>query len=298
MTEQKLERLLVPDDQIIVVLDTAPVRDLAYATETPHWVDTFARMAEQGYSFSIADGALAELLAQRQRNALSAADCQSIVDRLKRFLNLKLPVLLGKKDLSGMLQINDEPWDANECRDLSLHGWKLLTRCANPDDQQASPAWALEEERDDWKGLFAGWQKIVDAINAEDPTDPIDVSTLTSGVLEGMERSQDKWNSLVPPMSVRMHLQNRYYWRQFVRTQKKKDAYNPDSSKKRNDGIDADLYRYLLLPALVVTRDNGFFSKKLSDIESFQKGWFYSAQQLADEWIRGIGPAPTWPERV
>ena len=52
------------------------MRGLAYVTETPPWVDTFARMAQQNYSFSLADGALSELLAQRQRNALSPADCQ------------------------------------------------------------------------------------------------------------------------------------------------------------------------------------------------------------------------------
>lgn len=296
MSKTKPERLLVPDHQIIVVLDTAPVRDLAYEAKPPQWVSTFARMADQGYSFSLADGALAELLAQRQRNALSAVDCQRILECLKTFLNSQLPVLLGKKDLSGMLQVNEEPWDANECRNLSLLGWKLLTRCANPDDQQASPEWALEEERDDWKGLFAGWQEILDTLNAEDPTHPIDVSILTSEILEAMERWQDEQNSLLPPMSVRMHLQNRYHWRQFVRMQQKKGGYNPDSPKKRNDGIDADLYRYLLLPALVVTRDNGFLTK-LSDIQSFQKGWLYTAQQLAEDWLRGMHPAPTWPDR-
>ncbi|MCC6070544.1 hypothetical protein ACFSQU_12000 [Massilia sp. GCM10020059] len=297
MTEPKRDRLLIPDNKIIVVLDTAPVRGLAYATETPPWVDTFTRMAQQNYSFSLADGALSELLAQRQRNALSPADCQRVLERLQSFLNLQVPVLLGKKDLLGMLQVNEEPWSEDECRAVSLTGWKLLMRCAHPNDQQPSPEWALEEEREDWKGLFAGWQKILDNINVEDPADPIDVNELTPMLLDGMERGQDKWNSLVPPMSVRMHLQNRYHWRQFVRMQQKKGAYNPNSPKKRNDGIDADLYRYLVLPALIITEDNGFLTK-LADIQSFQKSWLYTPQQLADEWIQGNEPAPNWPERT
>lgn len=294
MTAQNPDRLLVPENKVIVVLDTAPARELAYAKETPPWVETFAQMAKDGYSFSLADGALTELLAQRHRNALSATDCLKILERLECFLNPELPVMLGKRDLSGMLQINEEPWDMRECLELSKYALKLLKQCADPSDQQQSPEWALQEERDDWVGLFAGWQQILDDINAEDPSEPIDVNLLTSGMLDQMARHQDEWTSLVPSMSVRNHLKNRYMWRQFVRKQKHKNAYDPTSSKKRNDGIDADLYLYLILPALIVTTDSGFFGG-LADIESFQKGWFFQAQELANEWLRGMRPAPTWP---
>jgi hypothetical protein len=79
--------------------------------------------------------------------------------------------------------------------------------------------------------------------------------------------------------------------------QKEKEPYDPESPKKRNDGIDADLYRYLLLPALIVTQDKAFFGG-LSDIQSFQKGWFYTPQLLADEWLNGNQRAPTWPEHI
>ncbi|WP_122572979.1 hypothetical protein [Pseudomonas viridiflava] len=294
MTEKNPDRLLVPDNKVIVVLDTAPVRELAYAEETPPWVETFAQMAREGYSFSLADGALSELLAQRHRNALSATDCLKILERLERFLSPELPVMLGKRDLSGMLQINEDPWDAQECLELSQYALELLKQCAHPADKQQSPEWVLQEERDDWVGLFAGWQKILDEINAEDPSEPIDVNLLTSGMLDQMARHQDEWSSLVPAMSVRNHLKNRYMWRQFVRKQKRKNGYDPTSSKKRNDGIDADLYLYLILPALIVTTDGGFF-RGLADIESFQKGWFFEAQVLANEWSRGARPAPTWP---
>ena len=57
-------RKLIPDELTIVVLDTCTVRGLAYAEATPGWVSTFAAMTENGYSFSLADGALTELLAQ------------------------------------------------------------------------------------------------------------------------------------------------------------------------------------------------------------------------------------------
>lgn len=296
MTAPNCERAIVPASEVIVILDTAPVRGLAYA-EAPPWLETFAQMAAQGYSFSLADGTLAELLAQRSRNALTAEECRRMLERLERFLNPQAPILLGKNDLSGMLRVNEKPWSEDECRALSETGWKVLKHSADSVEQQTAPEWALQEERDDWIAMYNGWQKIIDDINAENPSEePIDVAALSNELIAVMERSQDKWNSLVPPMSVRMHLVNRYYWRQFVRKQKIKDGYDPTSAKKRNDGIDADLYRYLVLPALVVTEDKGFLSG-LDDIKSFQRHWFSTPQFLADEWLRGGRPAPAWPQK-
>lgn len=294
MTEKKTDRLLVPENQVIVVLDTSSARDLAYSEQSPQWVDTFAKMSKQGYSFSLADGALAELLTQRRRDALTAEECYQICQRLERFLNPQLPVLLGKRDLMGMLQANKHPWSEDECRQLSLTGWSRLKRCAESGDEQQSPEWVLQEERDDWIEFFSGWQQIIDEIKAENPSIPLDLEAMSTGMLEGMASTQNTWSSLVPSMSVRLHLQSRYLCRQFIRMQKAEDAYNPMSKKKRNDGIDADLYRFLQLPALVVTEDRGFLSG-LSDIDSFQKHWFFKAKTLAEKWEQGLKPAPTWP---
>ena len=294
MAAETNRRLLVPEDKIIVVLDTAPVRELAYVEEVPSWVDTFAKMKEDGYSFSLADATQAELLAQRWRNALSATDLENILVGLERFISPQLPVLLGKKDISGMLQINQEGWEPYECAQLSKRAFEWLKDSVHSTAQFASPEWALQEERDDWVGLFTGLQNIFDAIKDEDPHLPIDVNSLTAGMLAFMEIDQDAQSLLIPPLSVRNHLKNRYMWRQFVRKQKSSKAYDPNSPKKRNDGIDADLYRYLPLPALIVTDDNAFFGG-LSDIDSFQRKWFFRAKQLADEWLLGNKPNPAWP---
>jgi len=294
MTDKKTDRLLVPENQVIVVLDTASARNLAYPEQPPQWVDTFAKMSVQGYSFSLADGTLAELLAQRRRDALTAEEYHRICQRLERFLNPQLPVLLGKRDLMGMLQVNNHPWSEDECRQMSLSGWSRLKRYEENSDEQQSPEWVLQEERDDWIEFFSGWQQIIDEINAENPSSPLDLEAMSAGMLEGMASAQDTWSSLVPSMSVRLHLQSRYLCRQFIRMQKAEDAYNPTSKKKRNDGIDADLYRFLQLPALVVTEDRGFLTG-LGDIDSFQKHWFFKAEALAEKWEQGQKPAPIWP---
>jgi hypothetical protein len=67
------QRKIIPGEQCIVVLDTIPVCNIAYASEIPPWVATFAAMAKDGYSFSLADGALTELLAQYAREAITEA---------------------------------------------------------------------------------------------------------------------------------------------------------------------------------------------------------------------------------
>ncbi|HDR9000093.1 TPA: hypothetical protein QDB01_006105 [Burkholderia vietnamiensis] len=78
-----------------------------------------------------------------------------------------------------------------------------------------------------------------------------------------------------------------------MRTRKTKEPYNPGSSNHLNDGIDFDLYRYLMLPAFVVSDDNGFHSK-IADIKSPQRTWFKKPEELAAAWERGELSCPTW----
>ena len=276
-----------------MVLDTAPARKLAYPNENTQWCETYALMAQQGYSFSLADATVAELVEQRYRGSLSADDCRKMCAKLETFLNPELPVLLGKIDIGGMLGLDEEPWSPDESRLLSLHAWSIVKRCSDPAAQLESFKAELQDERNDWIALYDGWQRIHDKLQSEDPEDPIDVSSLTEAILSTMEMRQEQWGTLTPPMSVRSHLSNRYHWRQFVRMQNKKGAYNPRSDKKVNDGIDADLYRYLVLPAFIVSEDNCFFGG-LDDIQSFQKSWFFRPQALADEWQKGNKPKPIW----
>ena len=56
-----------------------------------------------------------------------------------------------------------------------------------------------------------------------------------------------------------MDLRVRYFWRQFVRSKRERQPYDPASPKKRNDGIDFTIYTYLALPALIVAEELDFF---------------------------------------
>lgn len=78
-----------------------------------------------------------------------------------------------------------------------------------------------------------------------------------------------------------------------MRTRKSKEPYDPTSVKKVNDGIDFDLYCYLMLPAFVVASERGFYGE-IADIKSLQRDWFWRPEELAAARAVGERPRPIW----
>ncbi|MFL9897891.1 hypothetical protein PQR71_06915 [Paraburkholderia fungorum] len=291
-------RKLIPDEQTIVVLDTSPVRNLAYADATPGWVATFADMANDSYSFSLADGACAELLTQHASGRLTDDQLDRIVGAIETFVNPNVPVLPGKTDLMEMIGESAEPgWSEFGLRDMSSQIWTVLkTASATPEKDRVGADEELQEDRDEWIGAFAKFEAGL-AEWLEEVPDGEEKHPLHEHEHPLLERQFRNLaaHSLVqqPTLAERLDLQLRYVWRQWVRSRKAKDGYNPASPKKRNDGIDLDLYRYLMLPAFVVAEDGGFH-KRIADIKSPQLDWFWQPQNLADAWARGERPRPAW----
>ncbi|WP_341524140.1 hypothetical protein AABC73_14465 [Pseudomonas sp. G.S.17] len=112
---------------------------------------------------------------------------------------------------------------------------------------------------------------------------------MSEGVMKDFDTTTASFSGL-----MRSHLEVMYCWRQFSRMQKTRKGYDPNSLKKRNDGIDFHLYRFLKLPAFVVTEDAAFHGG-LADMKSFQATWFFKPKDLADSWASGKAPAPVWP---
>ncbi|AWY49893.1 hypothetical protein I6H08_36715 (plasmid) [Burkholderia gladioli] len=293
-----IPRKLIPDDQCIVVLDTSPVRDIAYESSTPPWVATFEKMADAGYSFSLADNAVTELLNQRLDGRLTEADLHKIHKALAPFLNPDAPVLPGKKDLLAMIgESEDLDWSEAEVSDFATRAWAVL---CDPsllnEDSGKDIKRALQDDREDWTELFkdlddahAEWMAHAPDGEATRPLHEYDHPQLDKAL--ATEASRGKSQS--PSIAERQDLMIRYIWRQWVRTRKSKEPYDPTSDKKINDGIDLDLYRYLMLPAFVVAGDNGFHGK-IADLRRPQLKWFWRPQDLADAWERGDNPRPAW----
>lgn len=296
MTHPK--RRLIPDEQTIVVLDTSPVRNVGH-DGVPTWVATFAAMAKSGYSFSLADGACAELLTAHARGkSITDDELRTIINAIEPFLNPDVPVMLGKVDLMSMIGETEAPaeWEA-EVRTLSRRAWQTVKASVSTSlDKRISAEAELQEDRDDWIGAFAKFDAGYEEWLSEDPSreqqfplhpyeHPLLDLQFTSLATRSVQRH--------PTMAVRADLQLRYEWRQWMRSRQDKDGYNPSSKKKRNDGVDLDMYPYLMLPAFVVAEDGGFHAR-LSDIKSPQLHWFWEPQALADAWSRGERPRPVW----
>ncbi len=286
-------RQLITEDQIVVVLDTSVARQLAYEGPAP-WVDTFADMVRDGYSFSLADATAAELLIQVRENRTQASKHQQMMCALSRFLNPDLPVLPGRIDLHAMIGCSSEPVDLRETAFLAQEAWRQL---CDPWGPTAVDGESLEQIRD---GERREWREWLDRVARVVELYWIDLSASAPGdVAEHLAsfaaQHVDKcYCATDPPMSVRQHLEMRHRFRQMARTRLPKGAYNPSSAKKKNDGVDVDFYQYLILPAFVLTIDGGFFDA-LQGIESFQRTWFLRPDALAASWNRGERPQPTWP---
>ncbi len=286
---RQVHRRVIADSQCIVLLDTSPARNIAQEMREPEWVEIFAQMAMQGYSFSLADGAFAELAHQRSEDRIDTAGFTFMISALEKFLNPLVPICPGKVDVMRMIGASSAPITLYESEvwALAIKSWDLLKNVKPGDTHPARMA--LSEERGSWKALFAGLEESWKKMGSPSDLDELDHPQLNLAL-----ESINQGVNIHPSMAVRNDLQVRLLWRQFVRSKKLKGPYDPESIKKINDGIDFDLYRFLALPALVVANDGGFF-KKIENIPSYQRRWFWKPDELAAAWKRGEGPKPLWP---
>ena len=275
---------LIPTELTIVILDTNPVRNLAHSNECPTWVKVFEDMSQNGYSFSLADGTFAELANQIKHNKISKKEAARMLRLVEMFLNPNLRIFPGKCDIIALLgaTATRPDWSVGQVRDLVRQCWEKLKL-----GEELNSNDLLDEERQNWFALF---DKLQSLVHSKGPLDEYESPALTIALTHSVEKD----TKLSPPLSVRSDLQIRLLWRQYVRSLRKNKAYNPQSPRKINDGIDFDLYNYFLLPAFVVTIDRGCLNG-LTDIKSFQKQWFWQPEKLALSWQRGEYPRPTWP---
>lgn len=286
------KRKLIGDDEIVVVFDTSPIRNLAHSDE-PEWVSVFSKMRENGYLFSLSDAATAELLVQVREGRIPIDGYNRMIGLCKTFLSKKLPMLPGKVDLEAILGINNQPGMIEETAYLSSEAWRQLQNpLPTPPHLGSSLAELLDEEREEWGRFLAKLAEVslyggVDIRNS-DPETAYEILAQLSEDYPFIKAN------IEPSMSIRMHLETRHRLRQMFRSVKKKKPYSPNSKKNRNDGIDLDMFRYLILPAFVVAEDSGFFTA-LEGINSFQRNWFIRPEDLARRWLNGERPAPAWP---
>lgn len=286
---------IVPNTKCIVVLDTSPARLLAHEDTCPDWVGHFREMSQGEYFFCLADVAFAELISQFERGSIKIAEFSRMMERLSEFVSPDYPIFPSKMDILAMIggSTSRSDWTIENSQEISLRGWSYLNKIIDQVEAVRNDASNfLQEERNDWIKYFDLFEK--ERILSGDAADSL--NERGGPLLEAVLRQLDQKESFPDfPFSVRSDLQFKHLWRQYVRSLKIKDAYDPESAKKQNDGIDFDLYRYFMVPALVVSCDRGFF-EALNGIDSFQRPWFYRPDGLASAWCSGASTKPEWPK--
>lgn len=271
----------------LVVLDTGPAREIAEEAVLPSWVEPFLKMKEDGYRFSLADNACAELMHQRARGSIEGQRSQTMIGWLDKLLDANMPMMPGARDV--LIAIGAEPPMENErsAAELSRCAWEALRRTEPQADTGADIA--LEQARDDWKEQFQTFEAIFVSRGM-----PTDLSESDDPLLDLALDSMRKQSKLTPPLSTRLDLHTRYFWRQFVRSKRAKEPYNVHAPEKRNDGIDFTLFTYLALPAFVVTSERQLIGS-IKGIPSFQTDWILRPEDLVIAWDRGVHRRPSWP---
>lgn len=209
-------RKLIPDAQTIALLDTSPLRAIGHhGIQT--WVSTFAEMTRDNYSFSLADGACAELMTAHARGSITNGELKAIVDATEIFLNSEVPVLLGKIDLMRMIGEADELGWEDEARMLSQRAWQMLKAASSTAPEERTSAEAeLQEDRDNWIRAFAMFDEGLREWLSEDPNrrNEFPLHPFEHPLLEQQFRSLAARSvNRHPDMAERVDLRMRYTWR-------------------------------------------------------------------------------------
>jgi len=298
-------RNIIPESEQIVALDTGIGWALRH-TE-PVWISTFTNMRDVGYHFCISDIFLVEFLNQFETGRLTPAEFTHAIDQLNKCVSRRLPILPGKRQLYQMAGIHDPETPPTEDPKFTMAysnaTWGWLRSLSDPASLQSTQArftyngqeyvcpfqrgvasTELQSERDDWRTFIRGFDLL--------PKDTL--HRFRDEILENMRHTVDGWASCTPPMSTRLDLWQKSILETAIQRNQSVGAFNPESDRRRNDAIDALLKLAFLLPAFVCTLDQNFISR-FTPIDSFQKAWFVTPEQLAEAWSNGTNPRTAWP---
>ena len=273
-----------------VALDTGIFRELCHTESEPEWFSTFVKMAKDGWSFHLTDVCFAEIIAARERSAITDAEGKRAVVLLEQILSEYFPCLPGNRKLFHLCGFRhkddlDYGFDENFEREYSIASWKGLKQLMASGEisedrysiKKGKSEEVLKEERKKWINAMTrkpepdfDYEKCVQIIKCD-----FDAGSETDGL----------------PMSVRGDIiaHAMAEWGRRIAS-----GYNPSSRKRRNDGIDFHLNFSFLWPALLVTTDKKF-KNSLRGLKSYQANWVFLPKELAEKWEQQTLIEPTWP---
>ena len=282
-----------------VALDTGIFRELCHAKSEPEWFSTFVEMAKEGWSFHLTDVCFAEIIAARERSAITDVEGKKAVVMLEQILSAYFPCLPGNQKLFHLCGFRDKDcpvydFDEDFEREYSVATWKGLKQLMASGEiseevtftvkgkvykcplKEGEAEAVLKEEREDWINAMA-----------HKPVPDFDYEQC----VQDIKSNFDEWAQTDGlPMSLRgdiiAHVQAE--WEIRIAS-----GYNPSSSKRKNDGIDFHLNFPFLLPALLLTTDKKF-KNLLQGLKSYQANWVFLPKELAEKWEQQALIEPTW----
>ena len=108
----------------------------------------------------------------------------------------------------------------------------------------------------------------------------------------GQRCFSEKLQLSCPSFGIRVDLLIKYLAEITTSTAKIIEPYNPNSPKRKNDGLDFLIIFPLVIPAIICTNDK---LTKLKSIKSFQTEWILNPDDLVERWNRKKLFPLTWP---
>ena len=294
-----MPRPIIPEDDVIVSLDTNVVRH-AYETGREHdWVNDFAEMAKNGYHFCLTDIAAVELMNGLVSGAIPLDEWQCSVRSVQKFMSPILPVLPGKMQLFQMCGTYRNPlrekeagvFNDNDEMAYSCAIWTLLKSAVSA--KYLSKIKVRVGNRGSCKYIcFPTPDRCDKELDVEKNKWRENMAAVCGSDENGIEIDHEV--SSTPPMSQRLDMAIKYFKWYNQQCHDTETPRNPMAKKRRNDGLDYSLVFALALPSLLCTSD-GFIKDLHGRDDSFQKNWCYTPTELATAWRNDQVVKPEWP---
>ena len=223
--------------------------------------------------FSVPGGAGVELLEQLTEGRLSWAEWTKGIPTIDSILDQRWPLLPTGRQLAAIagtqtdiaIDIEAERrhlravWGlqryAKSTADLQRGGWyegadgkRYAIKLELPKLQAAGTA-----ERDSWRDYIHHIQALLPCLGVAGATE--------GDILAMMKMNQGTYPGDPPDLGDRLDSVARMIARLVSQSLKKKDAYNPDTEKRRGDAFDISLLFYVPLPSVICTADEKFVNR-------------------------------------
>ena len=306
-------RLIIPETEQIVALDTCVARELCYSE--PPWVSTFEAMRQEGYHFCLSDILVTEILNQFETGQITPVEYGLAIQRLNRFVSLTLPILPRGEELYQMAGIGGLKESATGDPALPqafwIAFWQWFKSLRNPGQMHSTPiSFTYQGEPCSWSYESGGPGTTLQNVRNEcissledcvmqksDCTEKCECPIARDQIIACLQAFVDRQAECSPPLSQRLDLFIKDLAERVVQRNRSKSPYNPKSRKRRNDGIDILLEPIFLLPCFGCTLDTKFIAR-FNSIDSFQKAWLVTPEELKEQWDAGCKPRTMWPGEI